>query len=122
MKLVIIESPYAGDTQDDIDRNVDYAHAALRDSLFRGEAPFGSHIIYTIVLDDKDPVQRKLGIEAGYAWMRQASLIAFYIDNGMSPGMLKAKEKALLYRIPTEERKLYKERKVRPLLAAYKGG
>ena len=34
MRLVILESPYAGD----IERNVAYARACLRDSLLRGEA------------------------------------------------------------------------------------
>ena len=39
MKLVIVESPFAGDTE----RNIRYARACLADCLRRGEAPFASH-------------------------------------------------------------------------------
>ena len=43
MPLVIIESPFAGD----VDTNVKYARACMRDSLNRGESPCcaGSHPI-----------------------------------------------------------------------------
>lgn len=43
MKLVIVESPYAGDVK----TNVAYARAAIRDCLMRGEAPYASHLLYT---------------------------------------------------------------------------
>ena len=40
-RRVIVESPYAGD----IETNVAYARAALRDCLSRGEAPIASHLL-----------------------------------------------------------------------------
>lgn len=43
MRLVILESPYAGN----IEKNVAYARACVRDSLSRGEAPIASHLLYT---------------------------------------------------------------------------
>jgi hypothetical protein len=52
VRLVIIESPYAGDP----DGNLAYARAALADSLARGEAPFASHLLYPQVLDDMIPI------------------------------------------------------------------
>ena len=99
---VIIESPYAGD----ISRNELYARRALADSISRGEAPFASHLLYTQpgVLDENDPAQRALGIELGYTWMSVASLVVFYIDYGMSPGMYKAEGKAAFLSIPIEKR------------------
>lgn len=39
MRRVIIESPYHGN----VERNLRYLRACLRDSLLRGEAPFASH-------------------------------------------------------------------------------
>src|SRR5690606_40243334 len=56
-RLVIVESPYAAKEFFDRVRNQDYARAALRDSLLRGEAPFASHLLYTQagVLDDDIP-------------------------------------------------------------------
>jgi len=70
MKRVILESPYAGDTAEDVERNLTYAREALRDSLLRGEAPIASHLLYTQkgVLDDRIREERALGIAAGLAW------------------------------------------------------
>ena len=83
MRLVIIESPYAGD----VEFNLAYARRALLDSLQRGEAPIASHLLYTQVLDDGVPAERKLGIEAGLAWRRVAEVSAVYTDLGISSGM-----------------------------------
>ena len=85
MKLVIIESPYAGD----VEANVEYARRCVRDSLARGEAPIASHLLYTQpgVLDDDIPEERQWGIDAGLAWRRVAELSAIYTDKGVSRGM-----------------------------------
>lgn len=85
MKLVIVESPYAGD----IEANVEYARACLRDSLSRGEAPLASHLLFTQpgVLRDEVPAERQQGIDAGLAWGAHAELTAVYTDRGISRGM-----------------------------------
>lgn len=90
MKLVIVESPYAGD----VEANVAYARLALHDCLMRGEAPIASHLLYTQpgVLDDNDPDERDFGIAAGLAWSRKADYAVFYTDRGWSKGMLHAKD------------------------------
>lgn len=89
MKLVIIESPYAGNGLSETMRNVEYARRAVADSLRRGEAPIASHLLYTQegILDDTVPAERTLGIEAGLAWGRMAELTAVYADRGISRGM-----------------------------------
>lgn len=85
MRLVILESPYAGD----IEANVAYARRCLRDSLIRGEAPIASHLLYTQpgVLDDADPTERQKGIDAGLAWRHVAEATVVYTDRGISAGM-----------------------------------
>lgn len=85
MKLVIIESPYAGD----VETNTAYARRAVRDSLARGEAPIASHLLYTQpgVLDDAVPDERAWGISAGLAWRRVADMSVVYADYGVSTGM-----------------------------------
>lgn len=83
MRLVIIESPFAGD----VERNRHYALACLFDSLRRGEAPFASHLLYTQVLNDKVQADRVKGIEAGLCWARAAELTAVYTDLGVTAGM-----------------------------------
>jgi hypothetical protein len=91
MIRVVIESPYAGD----VERNLHYLRACMRDCLRRGEAPYASHALYTQpgVLDDQKPEERKLGIEAGYAWWDAADMIVFYADLGWSRGMSAARDR-----------------------------
>lgn len=85
MRRVIIESPYAGD----VEANVDYARQCVRDSVHRGEAPIASHLLFTQpgILDDDDPAERQLGIDAGLAWRSVAEATVVYIDRGISRGM-----------------------------------
>ena len=66
----------------ELELNLKYGRACLRDCLLRGEAPFASHLIYTQegVLDDKDRAERELGIEAGLAWGSKAEITAVYVD------------------------------------------
>lgn len=132
MRLVIIESPYAGGEQPHpedvivdawgdvfipgggfgrdrdlreaiIDRNTKYARRALLDSLERGEAPYASHLLYTQVLDDSTPEQRQHGLEAGWAWQSSADAIVVYTDFGVSDGMQAAIDMA---QIPVEYRSI----------------
>ena len=85
MRPVIIESPYAGD----VEKNLTYLRAALRDCLLRGEAPFASHGLYTQagVLDDNIPEEREHGIQAGFEWRQAAAATVVYTDLGYSRGM-----------------------------------
>ena len=68
MVKVILESPYAGD----VEKNIEYARLCLKDSLLRGESPIASHLLYTQVLDDTKLDERNLGIDAGLAWSSAA--------------------------------------------------
>lgn len=105
MIAVILESPFAADDKKTAKRNLEYARAALLDSLQRGEAPFASHLLYTQVLDDKDPMQRAQGLASGLAWyyaatQSSATTVVFYVDYGISPGMLEALERAQAEKTP----------------------
>jgi hypothetical protein len=104
MRLVILESPYAGR----VELNITYARAAMRDCLKRGEAPFASHLLYTQddILNDLDPTERTLGIEAGLAWGVKAEATVVYIDLGISSGMQKGIERAMQEGRPVEKRRL----------------
>ena len=104
MRLVVIESPYAGD----VDANAEYARACLADCLRRGEAPFASHLLYTQpgVLDDDKPEERALGMQAGFAWGRAAVMTAVYYDRGVSSGMLLGIQRAHQEQRPVVWRRL----------------
>lgn len=90
MSLVILETPYSPANGKTIKENLYYARACLLDCLQRGEYPIASHLLYTQVLDDAVPEQRELGIKAGFAWHGKADKIVFYLDHGMSQGMIKS--------------------------------
>lgn len=98
MRLVIVESPFAGD----LVRNLRYVRAAMH------EAPFASHALYTLpgVLNDGIPAERSLGIEAGLAWGKRADATVVYVDLGISPGMQQGIERAQREGRPVEHRRL----------------
>jgi hypothetical protein len=80
----------------------------MKDCIGRGEAPYASHGLYIQpgVLDDHDPVERALGMQAGFAWGDVGELVAVYLDLGCSPGMTAGIERAALRGAPVEERRL----------------
>lgn len=96
MRLVIIESPYGNANPCEIGANVEYARAAVRDAVLKGESPIASHLLFTQpgILRDEVAAERALGIAAGLAWRRTADASLFYTDRGWSRGMLAALESA----------------------------
>jgi len=104
VRLVILESPLAGD----VEANLAYARRCMRDSCLRGEAPFASHLLYAQpgVLDDLVPEERAQGIEAGLAWGLVAEATVVYVDRGISRGMKLGIECAELQGRPIEYRRL----------------
>ena len=93
VKLVYLESPYAGN----VEKNIKYARLCMKDSLDRGEYPFASHLLYTQenILDDNDPVERTLGIVSGFAFAKLCSKTVVYADLGISNGMMLGIEDAI---------------------------
>lgn len=113
MLPVIIESPYGGD----IEKNVNYAWRCVQDSCQRGEAPFASHLLYTFAVDryaqesngQSDPnhwISREEGIKRCETWRCVATKTIFYTDLGWSTGMLQAKKHAEEINQPIEERQI----------------
>lgn len=104
MRLVILESPYAGD----VISNLTYARMWMRDCLLRGEAPFASHLLYTQdgILDDKLPAERAAGIEAGLQWGAAAEATVVHTDFGISSGMAQGVKRAKEMGRPIEYRTL----------------
>lgn len=105
MRRVVLESPFAGD----IKKNIAYGRACMRDCILRNEAPFASHLLYTQpgVLDDAVPAERKLGMEAGFAWGLLAEATVVYTDFGITAGMKEGARQAEAAGRPIEYRKLY---------------
>lgn len=104
--LTIIESPYAGD----VDRNLAYLRDAIADCVRRGESPYASHwmIAASGALNDLEPDERKRGIELGFLWLRVADKQVFYVDLGLSSGMLTAMARGVVMKKTIEIRSLEK--------------
>ena len=109
MRLVIIESPFAGS----VEENIKYARQCVRDSLARGEAPIASHLLYTqpgILRDDVDS-ERQWGIDAGLAWRAVAEMSAVYTDRGITVGMRYGIAAAEASGVPVEYRTIDTQRR-----------
>lgn len=109
MIRVILESPFAAETVEEAERNRRYLVRCMHDCFARGEAPFASHGLYTIALDDDIPEERALGIEAGLAWGECATKSVVYTDLGISDGMQKGINRAHLDGRDVEYREIGKE-------------
>jgi hypothetical protein len=74
-----------------------------------------SHLLYTQdgVLNDLDPFERQLGIEAGLAWGAVAEKTVVYTDHGVSNGMQYGIKRAEAEGRPVEYRTLCAERGIR---------
>jgi hypothetical protein len=105
MRLVILESPFSGE----VENNIKYARACIRDCILRGESPYASHLLYTQegILDDNIPEERTLGIEAGFVWRKAAEATVVYTDRGISKGMEYGITHAQSIGHPIEYRRLY---------------
>lgn len=121
MRFVIVESPYACSGCDECSmglkpprdgvcagvwKNIGYAKECILDCLKRGEAPVASHLLYTQVLNDRLPVERTLGIQAGFELRTRADATVVYTDFGISEGMRMGVADAYLKKVPVEYRSL----------------
>lgn len=95
MRLIVIESPFAGE----VEANKAYLQSCIRHATLQmNESPYASHQMLTEALDDLDPRERQIGIDAGLA-LGDAIIDAggahvFYVNRGISNGMVYALEHA----------------------------
>jgi hypothetical protein len=81
----------------DAEENLKYIKALCRAvALMRGDEPLASHLFCTQFLEDKNPEERRRGIEIGLAWGARAELTIVGIDRGISPGMIEGINRARL--------------------------
>lgn len=111
MRLVILESPFKAITTELQARNIAYLKEAIAHSLHLGESPISSVLTWATssILDDQDPSERKLGMEAGFAWYRVAESCVVYEDLGISDGMLKGIRVAISAQIEVIHRTIHQD-------------
>lgn len=66
-----------------------YLQCAMLNALSLGEAPLATHALFAAsnILDDADPADRELGMNAGMRWYAYANYVVVYADYGISTGM-----------------------------------
>ena len=98
-KFVDVETPYSGESEDVVRKNLLYTRACVRDCLNRGETPFASHLLFTQpgILDDNVSHERAIGINAGKDLIESLPgvVTVVYQDLGISDGMRYGIERAV---------------------------
>jgi hypothetical protein len=90
MRRVFICSPLKADTKEGILKNIKRAQDLCHLAMTRGGgpiAPFASHAFYTLFLDDSNPIERAIGMDAGNAWLRASHEVWAWTKLGVTPGM-----------------------------------
>lgn len=94
-RCVFICSPYAGD----IKRNTENARQYMKYAVEKGAAPFAPHLLYPLILDEKDPAQRRLGLSLGLVWLTMCDELWVFGEH-ISAGMQMEIDKAKTCHIP----------------------
>ena len=89
-KLCYVCSPYRGD----VARNVKYAQELTGRAVRRGLVPITPHLYITQALDDNDPAERALEMEAGLHLLEPCEYIMIGGRYGISEGMRHEIERA----------------------------
>jgi len=89
-KLCYVCSPYRGNTA----RNVAYAQELTRRAVCTSHIPITPHLYITQALDDNDPAERALGMEAGLHLLEPCKYIMIGGRYGLSEGMRHEIERA----------------------------
>lgn len=99
--LVFICSPYAGDTE----RNIENARRYCRFAVSKHAIPFAPHLLFPQFMEDDDKEQRNLGLLFGMVFMCKCLEMWVFgknITKGMSVEIEKAQQRGLKLRYFTD--------------------
>ena len=105
-RRVVVESPWRATETHTTEQHRVYLEHCMRDCLSRMESPYASHWGLPDILDDDDPLDRAMGIRAGWSWGDLAEKVCIYGDLGVTDGMRKSIQRYTLLGIPIERRTL----------------
>lgn len=83
MKIIYVASPYAGDTE----KNIEFTKRACRHVMNEGHAFFATHLLYPNFLRDDIPTERQHGLNMGLAMLEHCDELWCY-GNRISHGMM----------------------------------
>lgn len=96
VKTIYICSPYRAITQEEAERNINYARELTRKVLRAGGIPITPHLYITQCLDDNILEERQQGLAAGIELLFKCDCVLLGAKYGISQGMnseIKAAEK-----------------------------
>lgn len=82
-QLAFVCSPYRGDKE----RNMTYVRELLTYAINAGYVPIAPHLLYTQVLNDDVPEERKIGINLCEELIRKSDIVIIGKKYGLSLGM-----------------------------------
>ncbi len=113
MKVIYVCSPFRGDTKEEGQRNVDYAVELTAELLRTMYYPITPHLYITACLNDADPEERRIGMDAALALLDKCDAVMVGIRYGISEGMAAEITKAKRMGIPifthSDSNMLFKE-------------
>ncbi len=99
-RVVFVSSPYRGD----VPRNLAIARAAAHQVFQAGHVPVVAHMYIPQVLDDDDPVERALGIDAALVLLARSDEV--WVFGEPSEGMRMEIDEAHRLGLPVSHRPL----------------
>lgn len=85
--LIYVCSPYRAKSRGERKRNIEYAEQLTRLAVFSGGTPVTPHLYMTKALDDRDPLEREIGMAAGRRILLHCDEIWVGRKYGISEGM-----------------------------------
>lgn len=96
----LIESPFSNSNQRIFNDNYYYLCLVARKMMIEnGSAPLFFHALYTQFLNDNIKEERNLGLQQSFKWHTLGDSKIYAIDRGISDGMVKGAEDAILKNI-----------------------
>ena len=87
-------SPYRGKTPEQVQVHFNYAVNLTREMLLYGHCPITPHLYITACLNDNEPDERKIGLEAALELLEKCDAVIVGQRYGISEGMAAEIEKA----------------------------
>lgn len=107
-EIVIVESPLNAPTPEGIRENLRYVLWCCRAEYEAGNRPLATHMFCPWFMNDADPQERSDGI--GWPGFWNGDPHNFWLDRGMSGGMLKGSDRCTAERIPFSLKMMRDER------------
>ena len=99
---IYICSPFAGDTQRNIEKARQYCAFAVK----QGYIPYASHLFFPQFMRDEDSAQRELGLFMGMVYLdgcKECWVFGETISKGMAAEIERAKKRDIILRYFTEQ-------------------